>query len=101
MRDKTRRNGDTVLTHIDVHRACSNAPVDTGIFVELPPGDDDQGAPKQCCKLAKAMYGKRHAAVAWQAEVQKAMREIGMHAGAYSHCAPRRIGGSGSTWPRR
>lgn len=72
------------MMHIDVHHACFNARIDKDVFVELPPEDVNPCAPKQCGKLVKAMYGTRHAAVAWQSEVQRAMRELGVEAGTTS-----------------
>lgn len=41
----------------------------------MTPSDVDPSAPKQWGELVKAMYRTRHAAVAGQAEVQKAIRD--------------------------
>lgn len=35
--------------------------------MEQPPEGVAPNAPRQCSKLAKAMHGKRHVTVAWQA----------------------------------
>lgn len=78
--------------HVDVHRAYCILRIERDIFVELPLEDATMGWPKQREKLAKTMYRTRHAAVACQAEVQKAMGAIGMDAGAYFLCAFRRMG---------
>lgn len=79
----SRQGEDTVL----MHSACFNERVDNDIFVGLPPGGIDAGMPRLYGKMVKGMCGPRHAAAACQAEVQKAVNEIGMEAGAYSSCA--------------
>lgn len=86
------RSEDSVLMHIDVRRAYFIARVEKDIFVEIPPEDRNAGEPKQRGKLIEAMQGTSQAEVTWQAEVQKAMSEIGMEAGAYLPCAFRHRG---------
>lgn len=98
---KPQRSEDSVLMHVDVHRAYLNALVERGIFTEILPEDTTAGEPKQCGKRIQAMYGVCHAAVACQTDAQKAMHGSGMEAGACSPCACRHRGWRSSHRPWR
>jgi hypothetical protein len=47
------------LFQMDVKSAFLNGPIKEEVYVELPPGFEDERYPDHVCKLSKALYGLR------------------------------------------
>ncbi|CAI7892443.1 unnamed protein product [Closterium sp. NIES-54] len=63
------------LRQIDVANAFLYAPVDAGIFVELPHGSN--ASPNQICQLEKSLYGIKQAPRLWQQHLHARLIRIG------------------------
>ena len=65
--------------HWDIKNAFVNAPIDEDIWIELPDGHSIPGVDRtrSALKLAKALYGTKQAAHAWQQFLKKLLAECG------------------------
>jgi hypothetical protein len=53
------------LFQMDVKSAVLNGPIKVEVYVEQPPGFEDERYPDHVCKLSKALYGLKQAPRAW------------------------------------
>ena len=80
--------GSKVLTVNDVARALFEAPAVRSVCIELP-GEDRTSADRLADKvghLQMSLYGTRDAAMNWQEEVAKEMRQWWFQRGRYNPC---------------
>ena len=49
------------LFQMDVKSAFLNEPIKEEVYVEQPPGFEDERCPDHVCKLSKALYGLKQA----------------------------------------
>ena len=71
------------IEFIDATRAYYQAAATREIYVELPPGDREEG---MCGKLLKSLQGTRDAAMNWEATYSKVLRDVGFITGKSSPC---------------
>jgi hypothetical protein len=53
------------LFQMDVKGVFLNGPIKEEVFVEQPPGFEDDRYPDHVCKLSKVLYGLKQAPIAW------------------------------------
>ena len=72
-------NSEFSCEHWDIKNAFVNAPIDEDIWIELPDGHAIPGVDRSrsALKLAKALYGTKQAAYAWQQFLKKLLAECG------------------------
>ena len=65
--------------HWDIKNAFVNAPIDEDIWIELPEGHSVPGVDKSkhVLRLAKALYGTKQAAYAWQQHLKLLLGQCG------------------------
>lgn len=72
------------LTQIDVTAAFLNSGLDEDIYVQQPPGHDDNTG--RVWHLRKALYGLKQAAYAWERELSSTLIKIGFKCSEYDPC---------------
>lgn len=70
---------DYDLFHIDVDNAFLNGSVDRLIYIRQPPHFVDPSLPHCVCRLNKAIYGLKQAALCWWKDVDNTLKSIGFH----------------------
>ena len=80
--------GSKVIMINDVARAFFEAPAKRDICIEIPKEDLSEGDRKhdKVGHLRMSLYGTRDAAMNWQEEVAKEMRQLGFTRGRYNPC---------------
>lgn len=65
------------VKHIDVKTAFLYGELEETIYMEQPPGFEDQSQGEKVCKLKKSLYGLKQAARVWNETVKRALTEYG------------------------
>jgi hypothetical protein len=66
-------NLDWELQQFDVENAFLHDDLEEEVYMEIPPGFDDEKTKGKVCRLKKALYGLMQSPRAWFDEISKAM----------------------------
>jgi hypothetical protein len=79
---------DWELQQMDVETAYLNAPVEEAIYLQQPPGLEQQGPGGQVlvCRLHKSLYGLKQAARNWNSVIHGWLEDYGLRSSAADPC---------------
>lgn len=74
------------VRHFDVKTAFLNGSLDEEIYMQQPPGYEEEGKVKMVCHLKRSIYGLKQAARSWNEAINEALIVFGFKRSKNDHC---------------